>query len=94
MTNEQHASVLRDYAKNCPDKIDGGPGIEESLCAGASALLALSDARELVALVNTIWTKDRDGRAAKRLAAKRMEVLARQIASAGEPLYDYTAEDF
>jgi len=35
-----HADVLEDYAHNCPAEIDGGPGIEDSLCAGAEALRA------------------------------------------------------
>jgi hypothetical protein len=33
-----YASQLRDYAKNCPAREDGGPGIEDALCAGADAL--------------------------------------------------------
>lgn len=34
----QHATILEDYMKNCPAEVDGGPGIEDSLQAGADAL--------------------------------------------------------
>jgi len=33
---EQHAKALERYARACPAYADGGPGIEESLRAGAT----------------------------------------------------------
>jgi cytochrome c553 len=39
----------------------------------------LESAQKFVTLANTVWAKTSDGRAARRLAEKRMEELARHI---------------
>jgi hypothetical protein len=49
----KHASILEDYARNCKAYEDGGPGIEESLDAGADALRAAAATCE--------WTDDPSG---------------------------------
>lgn len=41
----------------------------------------LRKAQDFVALANTVWTEDSDGRWAAKLADKRMAVLAEEIAA-------------
>jgi hypothetical protein len=95
---------LIDDIVSCADEADGGKEDARAYCEQLVALLStpapvaappadlvaiLRKAQDFVALANTVWTEDSDGRWAAKLADKRMAVLAEEIAAFPLPEVPY-----
>jgi hypothetical protein len=86
---ERFAQTVQDERAQSFEALDravGGTGLtpyqpEIDICIQQRIETIKAEAIEFVTLANTIWTADRDGRAARRLAHTRMRELATRIAA-------------